>query len=252
MNGFTNHGIVHTSPSQINTWIASPCFWVMTKLFGKRYRSNFSMERGTAIERAVVNILANGMSEDEAIKETIRTYNTTGGLGVSEKKETERAVIDPSVRLLVQELKQYGEPTFPEEGQQAIKLNCKTDEWELPVIGYMDLVYPQHNLVIDLKSTLRFPSEMSMSHQRQAAIYATATGMDVKFLYVTPKKLGYLACEHVSDVMKQVKVNLVRQEKFLSISTDKNVLAGIVPVNCESYYYDTAEAIADRVALFGV
>lgn len=252
MSGFTLHGITNSSPSQINTWISSPSFWIQTKLFGKRYAGNFSMERGIAIERAVVAILANGMDEEKAIDNTIRTYNTVGGLSLDNRKETEKEAIAPSVKLAVAALKGYGEPEFPENGQQAISLLCKTDTWELPVTGYMDLVYPQHGLVIDLKSTLRMPSIMSASHQRQAAIYATATGYKTRFLYVTPKKSDFLECEDVAGTMKDVKTNLIRQERFLSMSPDKNVLASIVPVDCDSYYYDNAQAIADRVALFGI
>lgn len=251
MSGFALHGISHTSPSQINTWIADPAYWVLTKLHGKSYDFGFAAERGKQIENAVVNILANGMSEEQAIKEALYAYDRFSPISADPKKQKEREVIAPCITEAVQALKIYGEPDFSQEGQHKIELLCNAGDWTLPVIGYLDLVYPQHNLVIDLKTTTRMPSEMSQAHQRQAAIYETAKGMQVQFLYVTPKKHSFLHCDRVPDVMKEVKINLIRQERFLSISEDKNVLASIVPVNCESYYW-CEQSTLDRKELYGI
>ena len=47
---------------------------------------------------------------------------------------------------------------------------------------------------------MRIPSEVSAPHKRQGAIYAKAKGMDVKFLYVSPKKATVHDIEDIDEV----------------------------------------------------
>lgn len=254
MNGFELHGIKSSSPSQINTWIAAPDYWVLTKLYGKYYDAGFSAARGRAIESAVVNVLVNGYTVEKAIEQTLKEYDRFNILSVDPRKLKEREAIAPSVSIALEALAPYGEPVMGEGGQQKIELLCNAGDWSLPVVGYLDFMFPESGVVIDLKTTMRIPSEMSPSHARQAAIYGTAkSDMKVEFLYVSPKKYSFLNChDDKAEIMRDVKVNLIRQEKFLSISPDKNVLSSIVPVNCESFYWDSEDAVRDRKELFGI
>ena len=52
--------------------------------------------------------------------------------------------------------------------------------------GFIDYVWPTECL--DLKSTLRMPSEVPASHARQVSIYSKAKGRPCGLLYVTPTK----------------------------------------------------------------
>lgn len=191
-NGFEKHGITHTSPSSLNLFAAAPDVFVAEKLFGVRGRMGAPAFRGIVIEKAVVNIIAGGMSEADALDLAQAEFNREMLFSGADKIQDEREMIVPCVAQALAELKQYGEPEFQSpDKQDKIELVCNGDGWKLPVIGFTDLPFPKHGLIVDLKTTSRAPSAMSDPHRRQAAIYRKASGnMAVRFLYVTPKKSG--------------------------------------------------------------
>lgn len=255
MSGFELHGINHTSASQINLWSAEPALWMMEKLFGKKYRMGPSAKRGTVIETAVVNILSKGHSEEESIQFAVSEFDKFFSLCNDPKKDKEREVIEPCIRQAVAELKQFGEPEFLVDfSQQKIEILCRTDSWCLPVHGYLDLIYPKLKKIIDLKTTTRMPSEMSVAHQRQSSIYKTAyPDYDVSFFYVTPKKSEFKQVDNHKEVMAGMKSALIRQERFLSLSPYKEELAMLVPLNdMDSFYWSSPEVVADAKAIFKI
>ena len=208
MNGFQKHGIKHLSPSSINLWTNAPDVWVAQYLFGKRGPMSAAAMRGICTEDAVVAVLQ-GKNADGALDAALEKFDQTFPIG-DEKTTKERAMIQPCMELAIQELEQYGEPEFPEEGQEKISITAteKTDEgkliYSIPVIGYLDLVFPKHGVVIDLKTTGRCPSVMSSEHQLQRAIYQKAKGNQVvKFLYVTPKKTNLLEDGDPSEILRK-------------------------------------------------
>ena len=158
-----------------------------------------------------------------------------------EKKQAqikkERANIEPMATLAIEALKQYGKPKVMLTGQQKVNINCAGDGWKLPVIGYLDLDFPDHGTVVDLKTTLRMPSVMSPGHQRQRCVYARCKGnAAVKFLYVTPKKVAFLEDGIVEEELAKIKLILNRTERFLRAG-GRDFLASIVPVNPNSFYW---------------
>jgi hypothetical protein len=189
MSGFNKHNIDHLSASSINLWANAPDVWVMSYLFGLRTPMGPAPWRGIVVEEAVVETMMGG-SEKDAIQKALDKFDKRFLIG-DEATTKERAMIEPMVQLSVEQLMEFGKPEFPEEGgQNKISITAKGDGWTVPVIGFLDLVYPQHGVVIDLKTTGRMPSTMSAEHQLQRAIYQKAKGgnQSVKFLYVTPKK----------------------------------------------------------------
>lgn len=242
MNGFQKHGIKHTSPSSINTFAAAPDVWVAEKLFGLRGAMSASALRGIVIEEAVVNVIARGWMQEDAEKAAIARFNKETMFSISDKADKEKEVIAPCIDVALAELKQYGEPEFSTPGKQdKIELLCKGQGWELPVIGYTDMPFPKHGLVVDLKTTLKAPSEMSAAHNRQAAIYRQASGNNVvRFLYVTPKKHVWHECLDVKGTLAEVKEILNRQERFLSAGT-KEFLRDIVHFDPDSFYWNGSE-----------
>jgi hypothetical protein len=167
-----------------------------------------------------------------------------------EKTTKERAMIEPCMELALGELEQYGQPEFPEEGQEKISITAKTDDYEIPVIGFLDLVFPQHGLVIDLKTTGRMPSTMSAEHQLQRAIYQKARGNQaVKFLYVSPKKTNLLEDGDPSEILAKAKVQISRMEKFLRAGNAQDI-RDVIPVNPNTFYWNGNEAV--REELYGI
>jgi len=251
MNGFEKHGIEHLSASNINLWANAPDVWVMQYLFGKRTPMGAAAWRGICIEDAVVSTLM-GESETDSIKAALEKFDKRF-LIADEKTTKERSVIEPTVQLALEELVEFGKPEFPEDSehpQEKISITAKGDGWSIPVIGYLDLVFPQHGTVVDLKTTSRVPSKMSAEHQLQRCIYAAAKGnMAVKFLYVSAKKANWLEDGDVAETLGRAKSQIMRLEKFLSV-LDKDAAKAVVPVNPNSFYWSGSEEL--RKEFYGI
>ena len=249
MNGFELHNIKHTSPSQLNTWINAPDVWVAQKLLFKSFPGSCAMERGNAVENAVVNVLANDWEIDKAIFTAQQMYNKATALSTAKDKDKNHDAIEPMVQIAIEQLKDYGKPTFINGEQEKIELLCNGGDWKIPVIGYLDLKYETLNLIIDLKTTFRLPNLITSDHNRQAIIYQKATGYTVKFLYVSAKDFRLLDPQNEQETLQNIKTHLARQEAFLKVSGDADQLKQIVPVK-DSFYWNGAEQI--RSDLYGI
>ena len=251
MNGFEKHGIKHLSNSSISLWESNPAQWVMSYLLKEKRPSSAAMWRGIAVEDGVV-VCLDGGSLSDAVAAALARFDKEITFA-DEKSEKERAAIAPMIELAVAELEQYGKPQFSIDGsQQKVSITCKGDGWKIPIIGYLDLVYPDHGLVVDLKTTMRMPSAMTQSHKRQRCIYQRCLGgnQQVKFLYVTPKKSGWLEDGDVDAELATVKAHCNRLERFLSVSDDPQYLASIIPVDPTHFYW--SDCIDQRKEIFGI
>lgn len=249
-DGFAKHGIDHLSASSINLWANAPDVWVMQYLHGKRTPMGPAPWRGICVEDAVVETLMGG-SEQDAIANALAKFDKQFLIG-DEATTKERELIAPMVQLAIEELTEFGKPEFAdgESKQEKISITAKGNNWEIPVIGYLDLVFPHHGLVIDLKTTGRIPSTMSAEHQLQRAIYAKAKGnMAVKFLYVSSKKTALLEDGDVAEILAQAKVQISRMEAFLR-HCDKEQAKEIVPLSPSSFYWKGNEQL--RKEFYGV
>ena len=244
MSGFAKHNIDHLSASSINLWANAPDVWVMSYLFGLRTPMGPAPWRGICVEDAVVETLMGG-SEKDAIQKALDKFDKRFLVG-DEATTKERAMIEPMVQLSIEQLMEFGKPEFAgeENKQEKISITAKGNGWEIPVIGFLDLVFPQHGVVIDLKTTGRMPSTMSAEHQLQRAIYQKAKGgnQSVKFLYVTPKKAAMLEDGDPAELLAQAKVQITRMEAFLR-TLDKETAKAIVPVQPNSFYWKGNEAL---------
>ena len=250
MNGFEKHGIEHLSASSINLWSNAPDVWVMSYLFKKRTPMGAAAWRGICSEDAVVAALTGSQSLEDATQSALNKFDKRFIIG-DEKTTKERAVIAPMVANAVEALKGYGKPEFPEDGSQhKISIKAKGDGWSIPVIGYLDMVFPDSGMVVDLKTTNRIMSVMSAEHQLQRAIYQKAMGnMGVKFLYVSKAKSVMLEDGDVNETLAKAKLKIARLEKFLSVC-DAETARAIVPVNPNTFYWSGSEAL--REEMYGI
>jgi hypothetical protein len=255
MNGWEKHSLDHSSASAINMWCGAPDAWVAKYLLKKQFSFSLAARAGTIVEEAVVNVLARGWTLDAAIAEAQAQFNKASAFGASDADRKRGEAVPGMITLLVEELKQYGEPTFDadlfkEHKQKKIELMCRGDGWDMPIHGYLDLFYPQHGLVIDIKSTMRLPSEMSDEHLRQGAIYRAAMGnCGMKFIYASGKNIKvYEVTDHI-PILAEIKTILSRQERFLRLG-DAALLQSIVPLNCNSYYW--SEDADTRKEIYGI
>ena len=206
MNGFEKYNIGHLSPSSLNLFLGQPAAWVL-RYVGKYSDAGdkFAACRGTAVEAGMTALLL-GTDLDGAV----RSAEVNWGLNVPkapeglvtdgsyedmareaeevlERKraaEAERVLIRPMVKRVAKAVSGWPRPVST---QRRVSAAWRGDaEWPAPVIGYLD--YEMPDCVVDLKTTKALPSEPRADHVRQAAVYARATGLPVKLLYVTPKK----------------------------------------------------------------
>lgn len=247
MNGFALHNINHTSPSSLNMWSGAPCAWIARYLFNKKFSFSLAAKAGVLAEDAVVNVIARGWTQEDATAAAIADYAKASAFGVSDADAKRGDAIPGMIDQAITQLKEFGEPEFDNDllgkKQKKIELLCKGNDWELPVIGYLDFHFPKHGLVVDLKTTMRLPSEMSNEHTRQGGIYRKAmNNQTVKFLYVTGKGAKWHEITDVNPILSEVKSILNRQEAFLRLG-DAELLRSVIPVQASSFYWSGDSAI---------
>tara|TARA_R110000796_G_scaffold35648_1_gene91464 strand:- start:863 stop:1624 length:762 start_codon:yes stop_codon:yes gene_type:complete len=244
-NGYQMHGIEHNSVSALNKFEENVSAWVASYLFKKRFPASGAMWRGIVAEDITMSVLTEKMTFEAALKNGIEKFDRMTGLIKNDWVMKERGAIKDYAELSIEALKEYGKPSFNLDGsQQKVSIRAAGDGWKLDFIGYLDFVYPQHGLVIDLKTTGRMPSKMSPGHIRQRCFYQRCMGnSQVKFLYVTPKKFGFLEDGDTDTEMAKIKTIMNRQEKFLRLG-DKEFIRSIVPHNPHSFYWGGGEDIA--------
>ena len=236
MNGFKKHGIEHGSNSSIKAIMDNPANYIMNYLYAAPNLMGSPVDRGTSIEAGCEAVLFDKLSLDEGVNVALRDIDRRTAWKLSDVMlEKERERVEPTLRRSLLELAKYGEPLKPSKDRQhKISVICKTLHWALPIIGYLDFVFPdapQGKTIIDLKTTSRIPTVMPADHQRQRAIYSTAKpGWAVKFLYVSPASAVELEDGDTKEIMTQIKSVLIRWEKFLSLG-DVDYLASLIPAD---------------------
>lgn len=250
LSGFEAHDLTHSSASQINLFAAAPYMWVSQYLFGKRTPFGAAAKSGVLVEEAIVNVLVRGFTEEQATQSAIDEYNKFTALHATDSEVKRGAAMPGMISLGLAELKQYGDPEFDgidqfgKLQQKKVEIFCNGSGWRLAIIGFIDLYFPKHGKIIDLKSTMKLPSEMSDSHLRQACIYKTAkefSNQDVEFLYLTGKKSQKFICPPTADTLGEIKTILNRQEEMLRGGTKEQIVAEIrkyIPHEPNTFYHD--------------
>lgn len=254
VNPFEKHGIKHLSASSINTYMRDPAAWVARYLLGHKFKYGVAAQVGLLTEKVVQDCLL-GMSFEDALGLAHISFNKDNALNVNEKDLARINDIAPMAQLALEALLGYGEPEFVESingvDQQRIEINCQLEGYSMPFIGYLDFVFPKVNKIVDLKTTLRMPSEMSLSHLIQAAIYQKARpDYDLEFLYVTPKKSKIFEIDNLEHLLNDIKNNTKRLGYFLEVCGNAQTAAKLVPVNPDSWDWKGNEST--RKELFGV
>lgn len=242
-NGFEKHRIDHSSASAINLYANAPHMWVAQYLFQKRSEFGSAAKAGVLVEDAVTNVIGKGWTLESAITSAVDQYQT---FITFDKSETAHARGEAMVGMItgaIEALKPFGDPEFNDNGKQKkIELLCNGNGWQLPIHGYIDYHFPKHGLIIDLKSTMKMPSGMSIEHKRQSCIYRKAMdNQTVKFMYVTGKRCETFECEDVSEVLADVKHILNRQEALLRSGDRSAIRDGFsmyMPHNSSTFYHD--------------
>ena len=234
MNGFQKHGIGHLSATTINLFAAEPALFVAEKLLKRRGPVGCAAHRGTAAEAGIVRGLLNPDAPISECQEAgIAEFDRLAALSAAPRRAKEREAVPAIVATALPELRQYGIP------QTQVKIERTLSGVPVPWIGFIDLLFPDSGVLVDIKSQLRLSSEISTSHARQVALYAHGTNYEARIAYCAPSKLGVYRLED-APVHVAALVNIAqRMERFLALG-DAEFLASIVVPDADSFYYSDA------------
>jgi hypothetical protein len=248
-NPFTAYGIQHLSPSTANLFIGSPAAFVLDKCMKKRSQVGAAAHRGTATETGVVHGLTTGATDDECIKVAKDEFWRLMVFSSDPAAEKEEAAVPEMVKRGLAELRGYGKPTSTQG-----KIEHWFDGIAVPFIGFYDVEWANHNILVDLKTTHALPSKISTNHARQVSLYAVArgNGIDPRVAYITPKKSATYRVENVSEHVKALERIGLAIQRFLSISEDPMELAKHVMPDVDSFYFKDPMARQTVFEIWGV
>jgi len=253
MNAFEAHNIRHLSYSAVDMFRTDPAAWLLRYPMKVRGSTNANMARGNAVEHAIEKYLTDefGCTEQEALDAAVALFNQETALVVDKgDREKQLEHIEGYVREGIKAFSQFGKPIST---QNKLELDIGVG---VPVIGYDDFEFEgKPKLSVDLKTTLRLPSEMPDNHKRQGALYqAMRPEHKIMFCYVTPKKSAVYELNKAEavELLEDFKVAVKRMETFLGLSRDARELATIFAPSYSSFYWSDPIMRTEAKRVFGV
>lgn len=240
-------GLKHHSPTALNLAAGNLPLYFMEKVLGKRGPASCAMHRGVASEAGIVHgLLHPDVPIQECQDKALAQYDRDSALSADPKRAKEREAIPGIVEQGIIALRPYG---VPDEVQ--IKIVHELPGVRLPFLGFCDLGWTQHGIRLDVKSQLALSSEPSEPHRRQVAFYLHSTNMEGRLAYLTPKKHGVYRVEQPETDMHALISIAQRVERFLSLSSDPQELAGLLIPDYGSFYWNDPNTRAMGREVFG-
>lgn len=208
----------------------------MEKLMGVRGQVGCAAHRGSAAERGIeLGLLNPGASLEDCQAVAVKEFDRLSALSTDPNKEKERDAVPGIVEQGLIELRPYGKPSHTQH-----KIEWKHDELPLPFVGYVDFLFEDNGVVVDLKTQLRLSSEIAVNHAKQASLYCAAISdnLEGRISYVTPKKAATYRVENMREHLAALVKVAKTIERFLSISDDPKILATYVAPNYDSYFWN--------------
>ena len=208
--------------------------------------------RGIATESGVeIGLFNPDMPVEECQEHARKEFARKTALSGDPKREKEAGFIEPGVAIALTELRQYGVPEKPADGRQH-KIETKFEGVPVPFIGYLDFIWPQHGLIVDLKTQWALTKRISDPHARQGAIYAHAkANHEVRLAYTTPKKIGCYRLEDVADWQNQVVKIAQCIERLLSLSDDAEEITRAIAPDYSSFFWNNQQSRSDGREVWG-
>lgn len=139
------------------------------------------------------------------------------------------------VRNALEEFRPYGKPTSAQG-----KVEWHVTGLAVPMIGFYDFEWAQHNILVDLKTTHALPSKISTKHARQVALYNVARGgnVDARVGYVTPKKVATYHLENSAEHVKALEKVAHSIQNFLALSDNPIELSKFIVPDVDTFYFN--------------
>jgi hypothetical protein len=222
--------------------------FVLEKVLGHRQPVGSPAHRGTAVEDGVTHGLKHPEAPlDDCIAAAYATYDRITALSSDKRREEFRRDIPAMVKMGVEELRPYG---VPSDYQKFIE--WKPDGLTLPMVGYLDFHWSDHNITVDLKTSSTLSSSVKVGHARQVSLYVTSNNADARILYTTPKKRATYQVENI-DAHRASLVSIAKSiEAFLNLSDDPQFFVSITAPDLESFYWGSPAAREMAFQIWGV
>lgn len=249
MNPFEQHGIEHLSPSTISTFTAAPALFVLEKLLKRRQPVGCAAHRGTAVEAGIAHGLMNREATvEDCVAEATRTFDKLAAFSGDPRKDKERGSLAGMVEQGLQELLPYGVPSSLQG-----KVSLDVEGLAVPIIGFYDFEFADSGILIDLKTTHALPSEIKRGHAKQVSLYtACRNNHEGRICYATGKKVATYRLDNAAEHLNALKRGALALQRFLSVSNDPMVLAGLVMPDLDSFYWTDGGARQAAFEVWGV
>jgi hypothetical protein len=229
---------VRHSPSALNLFAASPAMFVLERVLGHKQPVGAPAHRGTAVEEGVtVGLMDPAASLEACIAAAQTKFDTVSALSGDPRRADYRETIPAMVEMALKELRPYGIPS----GCQGF-VEWKPEGLKLPIVGYYDYHWSDHNITVDLKTTERLPSAVKVSHARQISLYVTSNNADARACYTTPKKSTTYRIENIDAHRAALHQLALRVENFLAQSDDPQFFVSVTAPDIESFYWTAPAA----------
>ena len=230
--------------SHINEFAFQRDRWALRRIFGYEFPSSAAAERGKAVESGL-NMWLNGIDKQEAIDKMFDEFHANCKLFDDPKTDEEEYNLIPLFEEGVKAFNEFGFKWNILGYQKKVELKIHG----VPLIGYTDFHFEdkqtKEDFYIDLKTTKRKPTGLSMSHAMQQSIYQRGTNANQKLWYLIANKSGakfesmslvdydtpMKVCEHIISAM----ANYLR-----TVDTLDDVKNTIIPNPDDWIWRDTA------------
>lgn len=181
--------ILPLSFSQITDFAFNRERWALRRIFGYEFPSSAAAERGKAVESGL-NMVLNGLDHSTAKVKMHEEFDANVKRFNDPKTLDEREKLNDLLERGIQAFKDNALTWNLIGYQEKIEIDIKG----IPLIGYTDFKFEDKNtkedFYIDLKTTGRKPSGVSMAHAMQQSIYQKGTNANQKLWYLVGKKTG--------------------------------------------------------------
>jgi hypothetical protein len=240
------HGIRSLSASSLRLFREQPAAWVVRYMMKIKSDMGPPVWRGTAVEAGLDDMLLGSRNEAKAVEIAKARWDQEAMGDASDKALKEYEDIPEYLHEAIELLDTLKYPT--PMGRQ-IKVNMTLDEIDVPIIGYIDYGFLDHDL--DLKTTGRMPSQIKPEHLAQMSVYFRARKRTQKLLYVTPKKaeIKEVTKAMADEAWDELMIGVRAINKFLhTFDTPEEALSILYP-DFDAYQWDAPMIEAVKTAL---
>ena len=252
--------ILPLSFSQLTDFAFRREVWALRRIFGYNFKSNAASERGKAVESGL-NMWLNGIDKQDAIDKMIDEYHANCKLFSGQNYDQDTQIKEEEANLIP--LFEKGVSSFREFGFKWNLLDyqkkVELDILGIPIIGYTDFHFEdkqtKEDFYIDLKTTKRKPSSLSMAHAMQQSIYHKGTNSNQRLWYLVAKKTGSEFFDYrVQDyetpfkICEQIVCAMINYLK--SVDTLEDVKNTLIP-NPDDWHWRDKDVLDARKEVWG-